>query len=353
MYNKRRKIGENKEVMTLENLTQSQKIAIEGEVAKMLITAKHNAEILYRLYTIMKSVPKDVSLYILEAAKEILSIDDLKLNRLLLEVSNDDFPYWVWLERTAADLKLSVTMAAAEGMMCMGEIDKKLAQQMIIKSAFTYYCRTIASINPAAALKLCHYILDEESLSLGFLSEVCFELIADLSELLCSKDKLDKKVFHSSFDIQDMLSFSLETRILSDLDKMEKKKTTKRKKVTKEKQVEMEDERQLRINPVETGVDNIKAFTIEAPINGDLEQAKAIANTVNDVISKLLNEQISKKPPVEHEKYAVVKRFKGEKDSLTIKICDSPEEAEDFIRTIKKEYPTMYKNCEITIEKVK
>ena len=36
--------------MTLENLTQLQKIAIEGEVAAALSTAKHNPEILYRIY---------------------------------------------------------------------------------------------------------------------------------------------------------------------------------------------------------------------------------------------------------------------------------------------------------------
>ena len=340
--------------MTLENLTQAQKIAIEGEVAKALITAKHNAEILYRIYTVMKSAPKDVSLYVLEAAKKLLNINDLELNKLLLEVSNDDLPYWIWLERTAEDLKLSVTMAMAEGMLCMGDIDKKLAQQMIIKSAFVYYCRSVATISPAAALKLCRYILEEESLSLGFLSEVCFQLIADISSLPCASEKLPKEIFHSSFDIKDMLSFALETKILDDLNKMDKKKTTRKKRTSKKEQLDLQkiaEEGQLVIEPLETGSDSIQAFKIEAPLNSDIDQAKAIAEQVNDVISKLLNEQLSKKVPEKHEKYAVVKKFKGENNSLTIKTFDSPEEAEDFIKTIKKEYPTMYKNCEITIEK--
>ena len=342
--------------MTLENSTQAQKIAIEGEVAKALVTAKHNAEILYRIYTIIKSAPKDVSLYVIEVAKKLLNINDLKLNKLLLEVSNDDLPYWVWLERIAEDLKLSVNMAMAEGMLCMGDIDKKLAQQMIVKSVFVYYCRSVATISPAAAIKLCRYILEEESLSLGFLSEVCFALINDISGLPHENEKLPKEIFHSSLDPKDMLSFSLETKILDDLNKTDKKKTIRKKRTSKKEQLDlskMAEEGQLKIEPLETGIDSIHAFKIEAPINSDLDQAKAVAEQINDVIAKLLNEQISKKAPEKHERYAVVKKFKGEKDSLTIKTFDSPEEAEDFIKTIKKEYPTMYKNCEITIEKVK
>ena len=240
-------------------------------------------------------------------------------------------------------------------MIYTSDIDKKLAQQMIIKSAFVYYCRSIATISPPAALKLCRYILEEENLSLGFLSEVCFQLIADISSLPYVSEKLPKEIFHSSFDIKDMLNFSLETKILNDLDKIEKKKTTRKKRTTKKEQLDlskMAENGQLKIEPLETGIDNIQAFKIEAPINSDLDQAKGIAEQVNDVITKLLNEQLSKNAPKKHERYAVVKKFKGEKNSLTIKTFDSPEEAEDFIKTIKKEYPTMYKNCEITIEKV-
>ena len=328
--------------MTLENLTQAQKIAIEGEVAKALVTAKHNAEILYRLYTIMKSAPKDVAVYVIEAAKKVLSIDEVKLNRVLLEACTDDYPYWIWIERTVQDLKLSLTLAIADGMLCNSDIDKKLAQQMILKSAFVYYCRSISVVSPEAALRLCRYILDEEPVNLGFLSEVCFSLIHDISGLENKDKKLPENIFHSSFDIKDMLSFSVETKILSDLDKMEKKPTRKRKSKST-------DNLQLKLEPIETNSDSIKAFKIEAPLNGS---SKEIADTVNDLIAQIVNEQISKKPPKKHERYAVVKKFKGETGDLTMKVFNSSKEAEEFIKEMKKEYPTMFRNCEITIKKV-
>lgn len=309
--------------MNLENLTQSQKVAIEGEVAKALITAKHNAEILYRLYTILKSAPKDVAYYIIEVSKELLKIDETKFNKMILEVSNDDFPYWIWIERVVEDLKLSMTLAVADGMN-FSEVDKKLAQQMILKSAFLYYCRSLTLLSPEAVKRLCRYILEEENLKLGFLSEVCFAMLEDVSELPNNNDKLPKEVFHSAIDIKDMLSYAIETKVLDELNKTEKK--PRRRKSTKE-------DKQLKLESTN-------------------EDSNIIKNTVEDAINKIFTEQLKKQGSKKHERYAIVKRFKGEKGSCTLKAFDSQEEAEEFIKTIKKEFPTLYKNCELTIERV-
>ena len=39
--------------MTLENLTQFQKIALEGEIAKAIATARHDPDILYKYYIML------------------------------------------------------------------------------------------------------------------------------------------------------------------------------------------------------------------------------------------------------------------------------------------------------------
>ena len=330
--------------MNLENLTQSQRIAIEGEVAKALITSKHNAEILYRLYTILKSAPKDVAYYIIEVSKEILKIDETKFNKMILEVSHDDYPYWIWIERVVEDLKLSMTLAVADGMN-FSEVDKKLAQQMILKSAFLYYCRSITLMSPEATKRLCQYIIDEENLKLGFLSEACFALIKDVAELPNDNDKLPKEVFHSAIDIKDMLSYAVETKVLDELNKTEKK--PRRRKSPKE-------DKQLKLEPTNEDLDIIKNNVEDKqlklePINEDLD---IIKNTVEDAISKIFTEQLKKQGSKKHERYAIVKKFKGEKGSCTLKAFDSQEEAEEFIKTIKREFPTLYKNCELTIERV-
>ena len=73
--------------MELENLTQLQKAAIEGEVAKAYSSAKHNEEILYRLYTMLKSAPKDTITYIIEITQEMIEIKEELINKVILETS--------------------------------------------------------------------------------------------------------------------------------------------------------------------------------------------------------------------------------------------------------------------------
>ena len=94
--------------MNLDNLTQLQKIAIEGEVAQALYTAIHDEDVLYRLYVILKKTPKELGYYVLEVMRNLTSIKEEKLYKVIAEVSSDEFPLWIWINKVIADIKFSL-----------------------------------------------------------------------------------------------------------------------------------------------------------------------------------------------------------------------------------------------------
>ena len=94
-----------------DNLTQLQKIALEGEVSKALITARHNPEVLYRLYILLTKAPQDITPTIIEIFKEIVDIKEELVDRVVLEVSSGRLPMWLWIDRVIADIKLSISLA--------------------------------------------------------------------------------------------------------------------------------------------------------------------------------------------------------------------------------------------------
>ena len=199
--------------MTIEDLTQLQKIALEGEVAKALSSARHTPEVLYRIYTIMRTVSDDIAPYMISVIRDLVEVREKDLNKVLLEVSLNEPPLWLWIERTVADIKLSLTLASADGMICEAELDKKLLQKKIVKSACVFFVRTIALTSTRAARELCQYIIDEEAIVLDFLADACFSLLGEISELP-PVDKVTDTIFHSAFDIRNTLSYKFETDVL-------------------------------------------------------------------------------------------------------------------------------------------
>lgn len=334
--------------MTLDNLTQLQKIAIEGEVASALTTAKHNPEILYRIYTMLKKAPKDIGEYIIEISKELLSIEEKLFNKVMLEVSSDSIPVWLWIDRTVADIKLSLTLAEADGMICEAEIDKKLSQKKVIKSAFVTFCRSAAILYPAAARELCYHILNEESLALDFLSDACFALIEEINELP-EKDKIPEELMSMSFDIRNTLSYRIETRALEQFNKAKKvEKTQSNKDVNKT----VDTKKQLEFQKVISD----EEVTVYAASLPEVKDGGFLAESVTNAITKILNEQLKTRNAMKAEareaQYAVVKEYKGSDISSTLKTCKTEQEAEEFKGKLEEQFPELLKSCTIKIKRM-
>ena len=328
--------------MTLENLTQLQKIAIEGEVASALTTAKHNPEILYRIYTMLKKAPKDIGEYILDVSRDITSIDEELFNKVVLEVSSDSVPVWLWIDRTVADIKLSLTLAEADGMICKAEIDKKLAQKKVIKSAFVSFCRTAAMTYPAAARELCYHIMNEEPLALDFLGDTCFALIEEINELP-EKDKVPEEIIHMTFDVRNTLSYRIETQVLEKLNKAKARKS-KATKVNEDKKLEL----QKVIDDEE-----VTAYAASLPeVGKDGFLAEAVTNVIAQVLNDQLKTDKAKRVEAREAQYAVVKEYKGSDISSTLRTFKTEAEAEGFKDKIESQFPELLKSCTIKIKRM-
>lgn len=298
--------------MTLDDLTQLQKIAIEGEVAKALATARHNPEVLYRLYVMLKNAPKDISQYVIEVVKNITEVDRADLDRVLLELSNSERPLWIWIKRTIADLKLSLMFASVDSMANVADTDRMEIQKKIIKSAFVHFCRSTLMLSTVAVRELCQTIINEEPLTLDFLQDVCFTMINTVAEMP-ETDEVSENLFHSAFSTQDMLNFRFEKEMI---EKGEAKASGKSK--------AKED-----------------MYVIKEPETKEEEEylSKAISDAVTKVVKKY----------EKGKKFAVVKRYEGSKVSTVLKCYENRDKAEAFIRTVKEEYPELLKSCTLTI----
>ena len=298
--------------MTLDDLTQLQKIAIEGEVSKALATARHNPEVLYRLYVMLKNAPKDICPYVVEVVKSITEIDRTDLDRVLLEVSSTEVPLWIWVKRTIADLKLSLMFAAADSMANVADTDRREIQKRIIKSAFVHFCRSTMMLSTVAVKELCQTIIDEEPLTLDFLQDVCFIMINEMAEM-SEVGEVNETLFHSVFSTQDMLNFRFEKEVLE------------------KKGVKAGGKRKAKSDK----------YAIKEPETPEEEEylSKAISDAVTKVVKKY----------EKGKKFAVVKRYEGSKVSTVLKCYENKEKAEEFIKTVKEEYPELLKSCTLTI----
>lgn len=341
--------------MTLDNLTQLQKIAIEGEVSSALNTAKHNPEILYRIYVMLKNAPKEIAEYIIEIVRNITDIREETLNRVLLEVSAKTVPVWLWIDRTIADIKLSITLAEADGMICKADLDKKLAQKNVVKSAFVSFCRSAAIESPEAAKELCLHILNEEPLELDFLSDTCFALIEEINELVMS-EKIPEDIIHRNFDIRNILSYKVETQVLDKINnppkrhrrvkKQELKVNTDLNNITKDSQVKLEFQKVL-------DDDEITVYAASLPEIKDGFLSEAVSHAVTQILNEQLKTDKAKKVEEREEEYAVIKQYNGSDISSTLRTCKTEAEAEEFKGKLEKQFPELMKTCTIKIKKVK
>ena len=337
--------------MTLENLTQLQKVAIEGEVAKAYASAKHNSEILYRFYTMLKNAPQDITSYIVEVTNNLVGIDEETLTRTALETLADEPPVWLWIDKTVEDIKLSIKLALAEGVVCDTDTDKKLIQEKIIRSAFITFARKAALTCTKATRELCNRVI-EETKELGFLEDVCFALLGEISELPETLTMTDS-LFHSEFDIRNMLSYRIEKEIMDKRNNRDSEERTIQKQAKDiNDKIDKVIEEAL-IVPVGEEHNDVADATVYA-VKMAVDDEGFMADAVNRVMKKILDDQLKtdKAMKAKETKYAVVKEYENSV-STTLKAFDTEAEAESYKEKIESNFPELMKSCTLKVKKIK
>lgn len=95
-----------------ENLTDLQRAALQGEVAYVLSTCAHDADIKYRIYLVLKEVEKDYVPLLMDAFKQSVKFDESIVDKIYLETLSGKTPVWIWIEKSIADLKEALKLAS-------------------------------------------------------------------------------------------------------------------------------------------------------------------------------------------------------------------------------------------------
>ena len=322
--------------MTLDNLTQFQKIALEGEIAKAISTAKHDPEILYRYYVILKKSPKEIIGFIKEIVRDLVDIDQELLDKVALEAMVDEAPVWLWIDRVIADIKLSITLACADQIGHLS-MDKKVMQKKILKSCFIFFCRKCSMLSVSAVRRLCTHIIEEEPIDLGFLEDSCFALLEQLSQLPEDKE-INPDSIHCALDIRDMMSYKVETDVLEKLSNTP---------LNVEKAEDIANILNDKLEDDNESSDMVHVATIDL---SKVDDTSDVSKVISDRIAEILNQQLkSEKATKQEEKWTVYKNYGGYETAL--RTFDSEKEADDFINNIVKSFPELKNSCKFNKKK--
>lgn len=324
-----------------ENLTYLQKVALKGEIGFALSTSAHNAEMKFRIYLILKEVEDKFKPFIIECVKESVTFDESIIDRIYLEVVNNSTPIWLWIEEVIADIKLQLTLADAGLAGITGSrlsINKVQERKNLIESAFILFARETSILSPHGTDQLLDEILNDYDLE--FLHNACFYLKNDIAELKQFKKIEDspEKLMSCLFDIKRTLSFSIESKALSMLNKMEKKESQFHRVAHQPLPTE-----ELKGNFVITG-----NFSSDTTITHE-----ELSNYISEKIAELF-EGHTHPTNQNHSNtvYVVKKVFTDSGLSTDIRVCKTEEEAVNFIKKIIREYPELTNTCKFQVERV-
>jgi hypothetical protein len=140
------------------------------------------------------------------------------------------------------------------------------------------------------------------------------------------------------FDIKKLLSFSIESKALSILNKEEKKKRFE--KIIKQP---------LPTEEVSGDITVQGSFTIDP-----CASTEDISQQISQKIAELFGENIisHSKPKPSNTTYVVKKVYINSGLSTDIRVCKTEEEAINFINKIVREYPELMNTCEFQVEKI-
>ena len=217
-------------------------------------------------------------------------------------------------------------------------IDKAQERKNIIESAFILFVRRASMISPSAAIQLLNEVLDDNALN--FLHNACFYLKSGCIEMRTATGSQDSSVPESLmsclFNIKSILSFSVETKELKRFNKAEKMRA----------QYE-EYTRQ----PLPTGENTVIRKT---PEESSISH-EDLSNYISEKIAELFEGKASLKSSATKPSgvvYVVKKVFTDSGISSNIRICNTEEEAINFVKKIVREYPELTRTCEFQVERI-
>lgn len=322
-----------------ENLTYLQKVALKGEIAFALSTAAHNAEIKFRTYLILKEVEDKYKPFIIECIKDSITFDETTIDRIYLETLNNTVPAWLWVEEVIADIKLHLASADSGYATLVGSklgINKIQERKNIIESAFLLFARETTMVSPYATEQLLNEILEDSDLE--FLHNACFYLKSGCTEVKqLQKDiEIPEKIMSCLFDIKKLLSFTVESKALNMLTKLEKKRQT---------------------TPQVNNLNMNGNFVIQGQFEVDNTFThEELSQYISEKIAELFegNTPLHKNNCItpSNTVYVVKKVFTDSGLSTNIRVCKSEEEAINFVKKIEREYPELIRVCEFQVERV-
>lgn len=297
-----------------ENLTYLQKAALEGEIAFSIATTNHDADLIYRIYSILITVPKNYYSYVLSCFRELCELPEEVFFKIRSEITADNVPLWIWRNKCIADLKESLKLSVQNHSDVSANFKK--IRKKLLESAFILFCRKTSMIHGTPVIELCDEILNDNSLE--FLHVACSYIKKEIeitTEPRLTK-KLLKQIMTSCFDIRDILSFSIEYEEFKKHIKENAKEDEKGKKEKKK---------------------------------SSLEESESF----DEIIQTFFNAVTSVKKPQENIQYVVRKVFKGSGKGTVLKTFDTKSEAEDFIAGIMEQFPDLKSTCTFIIEQGK
>ena len=321
-----------------EKLTHLQKSALEGEIAYLLSTSPHNAEIKFRLYFILSEIDKEDKPFALQIIKDQVNFNENIINKINLESENSTVPLWLWIEKTIADLKEALSYSESYNSARIS-INKLLCRKKIITSSFIMFIRRSLLISPTATHKLCEEIL--ETPELNFLNTSCFYILQNCEEMkeLKKEVKINKEILDCCFDIRERMSYQIEKKALNTITESSKKHRN----FTQELLEPLESKNSKN--------DNVPVFTLNIENTKEMTQEQ-LSNFLSQKITELFKNSTVKKDSSKKEVYIVRKVFKNaENQEVVLKECKTQEEAEKFVEQIKRNFPDLLKTCSFPISK--
>ena len=324
------------------NLTYSQKVALDGEIAFAIATSNHNDEVLFRMYSILSTIEKDIYPYILNSFEEMANIPEDKMNRIRAEIALGKAPVWIWENKCVSDLKECIKISEQMSSQSSITADQKMLRGKLVVSAFIFFIRKVAMLTPKAANDLCVRVSDENGLEC--LHTACAFMLQELKELETDKritKETFKKLMEMNFDLRDTLSFKLETKALDMLNKNEG--ACERGKV-----IVSEDKGMVALNIKD--FNNLKNLCLMENNTDDKDLSETLEELAksDDIIKTLMESAFGSTE--ESTGYVVKKIFNGSNKTTTLETFSTKKEAEEFIKDILSNMPELSQTYTFVIE---
>ena len=326
--------------MIYENLTDLQKIALKGQVARVLLASTHEAELKVNVYRMLFECDKKYRNLFFEAIKEAVTLDEEVLNRIYFEVVNKSVPIDLWIDCVMEDIKWMMNPYSSLVITSRTPIDKTKEKQNLLKSMFIRFIRELLLVSPEAIEMLLNKIQENDKFE--FLHSSCIYLKDCCDQIKNSKyyapDNITSDLFKYSINMVEPLSLGEETAKIAETPKPVRK--TRKSKANSNWKVKEEVTQPK-------GIIQITKIDLGGHIHGSEINEEELPNFPTEELQRLIDYLIPIKN-VTHEKvtYVVQKAFKNTGITTDIKQCDSEEEAEEFVEEMSKQCP---ETCELII----